>query len=173
MRPYCGSLTTETNQAAPARDRMDGHRFEELSHIVIEASAVSFQVSEERSGSQDDDGAEPWELDIASDRSISRTSIKCVGDRRRADSDIGKKEPCGEIKVRSSSHIQVGPDLVAGFMNNDQTKANLPVYELVRNERSEIQHRRPRSRRGKRTPRQICHLLSILRLLCHKGSPRR
>ena len=95
---------------------------------MIEASAVSFQVSQERSKSQDDDGAEPWELDIASERSISRTSIKCDGDRSRADSDIGKEEPCRGIKVRSRSSPRIGPDFVAGFMNEDQTMANLPVY---------------------------------------------
>jgi hypothetical protein len=63
--------------------------------------------------------AEPWKLDIAS---ISRTSIKCDGDRSRANSDNGLEEPCGRIEVRSSS--SVGLDFVVRFMNDDQKKSS-------------------------------------------------
>ncbi len=95
--------------------------------IAIEALITSdapFQESNRIGESQSDDATESWEIDIISERSISKTRIKCRGDGSSANQKIGKDVlGGGSTQCDIASSVDDGIDFVGRLTKSETSKA--------------------------------------------------
>ena len=89
----------------------------------IEASDIPFQGSNRTGGSQNDGAPETWEIDVISERSVSKTRIKCRGGSR-ANLKIGKDvQGEGNLKCDIASSVDDGIAFVGRLMKAETSKA--------------------------------------------------